>query len=361
MNPLKSVNLLSGALAFAALGALTLPAHAGVLPTRSCAYDPSSGKPNPLAGKAFVSINEIDGDTVFTYQPLPTKLNQNSTRAVVAQQRELTLEDVPLEEGRQLLASNAAYYSELLGYDSSTGFGPVNESLTCWSNADSDSTGSPLRSQGFSTTPNAGASPQTVLADPRPAFVKPNKTASSSAGAGTPEAGTPPPIVQTQATTQTPVPPPTRPPAPTTTAAVSSPRKNSIASLPDGAYRFWNGKTDTPEVSDDRLLKEGGVLFIFRKQGDRITGNFAYIDGEDSACVFGFANRDTVSGFAYPYSNTVQDVKEVFVNLGPANFLRVRRASKTGNVNFYRSALLDLKDFNQINLGPVLPPKNCQA
>ncbi len=373
MNSFSPANLLTGAFALMAplgvLASLTLPAHGSALPTRSCAYDPSSGKANPLAGKAFISINEIEGDTIFTYQILPSQKNRGTTRTVVAQQRELTLENTSLEKARQLLVSAPDYYTDLLGYESSSGFGAVDQSLTCWSNSVGGASDAAPRAQGFSTAPSTSSGEQPVLADPRPAVFKPGPSASASTSA--PASGQKP-LVQTQASTEpapaegtTPSAPaeaPTAAQAPATTVAARKPsRTNTIAKLADGEYRFWNGKSSSPNVSDDTLLTEGGVLFIFRKQGNKITGNFAYIDGEDSACVFGFVNNDTVSGFAYPYSNEVKDAQESFINLGPADFLKVRRASKSGSVNFYRSALLDLQDFNPINLGPVLPPSKCQA
>lgn len=369
MNSFKPANLLTGAFALMAplgvLASLTLPAHGSALPTRSCAYDPSSGKPNPLAGKAFISINEIEGDTIFTYQILPSQKNRGTTRAVVAQQRELTLENTSLEQARSLLVSTPDYYTDLLGYESTSGFGAVNQSLTCWSNSIGGPSDAAPRAQGFSTTPSAGSGEQPVLADPRPAVVKPGPSASASTSK---PASDQKPLVQTQASTEPAAAAPPSVPATTSTATESTTvaarkpsRTNTIAKLADGEYRFWNGRSDSQNVSDDTLLAEGGVLFIFRKQGNKITGNFAYIDGEDSACIFGFVNNDTVSGFAYPYSNEVKDVQESFTNLGPADFLKVRRASQSGNVNFYRSALLDLQEFNPINLGPVLPPSKCQA
>ncbi len=333
------------------------PAQASAPTSRSCAYDPASGKPNPLGDKAFISISEIEGNTIFTYQEVPSQMSRGPAPATVAQKRELTLEKTALDQARQLFLSNPAYYNELLGYNSETGFAPVNASLTCWSNLEEEqglsAANLPVRQQSASVPPGGQVTPPPVIADPRPA---------AGAAPVTPSVTTPPSSSSSSTPTATPAAPATTPP--TTPAATTTPapaRSVTVAALPNGSYRFWNGRPKAPVVTDETLLKEGGVLFVFRKEGDRITGNFSHIDGEDSACIFGIANNNTVSGFAYPYSNEVKPAGENFQSWGPSGFLQVRRSRTEGTINYYGSALLDLADFNRINLGPVVPPSRCQA
>lgn len=133
-----------------------------------------------------------------------------------------------------------------------------------------------------------------------------------------------------------------------------------VSTLPDGNYRYWTGTADTTIVSDAELLEEGGVLFRFQKQGNTITGIFAYVDGE-SICVSGQSNGNTVTGVAVQTeSASVVSSNDMFANFGPSSALRVRRGvqSATETVT-YNSAILNLNGFNRINAGTVLPPSEC--
>lgn len=324
------------------------------IPTQSCSYDPASGKSNPLGDRAAITINEINGDTTFTYQEIPSRSDRGPSVVVVSPKREITLENTSLEAAKQILLENPEYYNDLIGYPSANGFATVNSSLTCWSNdiagdTPPDRAELPTRQVPATSAPIA---PRAVPGNPvvAPAVEDVNNPRLLESPAPAPAATAPAQAPVTQ--------------APATTVATASPRQTpiNIAQLPDGNYRLWNGPAQVgATVSDEQLLEAGGALFIFNKTGDRITGNFAYIDSASSYCVFGQGNNSTVSGFAYPYSDETLDLGETFRNLGPADILRVRRTRVVNDKPFYSSALLDLSTFSQINLGPVLPPSSCQS
>lgn len=96
--------------------------------SRICQYNPESGQPNPLGMRAYITITEADGDTVFTYEQFPSNVADKIT---LTTKRELKFEDTQLDTARVILLQNKNYYSELVGYDDPDGFAPVNEVLTC--------------------------------------------------------------------------------------------------------------------------------------------------------------------------------------------------------------------------------------
>lgn len=149
----------------------------------------------------------------------------------------------------------------------------------------------------------------------------------------------------------------------------------TISDLPDGNYRYWSGPATDAVITGDELLATGGVLFLFSKRGNSVTGNFGQIDGE-SICIQGQANGDTVTGFAlqkFPGAQVLSD-GETFANFPPDGRLKVRRGRSlpsTDSLNIdgrvvpidvvrYSSAILDLRNLNRINAGTVEPPEVCQ-
>ncbi|MBE9126306.1 MULTISPECIES: hypothetical protein [unclassified Coleofasciculus] len=96
--------------------------------SRTCQYDPDSGKPNPLGMRSYITITEEENNTIFTYEQFPSNVAENIT---LATKRELTLYNTSLDTARVILLQNKNYYSELVGYDDPEGFAPVNEVLTC--------------------------------------------------------------------------------------------------------------------------------------------------------------------------------------------------------------------------------------
>ena len=143
-------------------------------------------------------------------------------------------------------------------------------------------------------------------------------------------------------------------------APVNAPT-TTIQTLADGNYRYWNGTTTQSIVSNETLLANGGIVFLFRKQGNNVTGIFSYVDGE-AICVQGQVNGNTISGLAVQtlQGASVLSAGESFASFGPSGALSVRRGRKVSRqVVRYDSALLNLAGLNRINAGSVLPPSGC--
>ncbi|MGC1309143.1 MAG: hypothetical protein WA885_18100 [Phormidesmis sp.] len=270
--------------------------------TTVCAYNPQGGVPNPLGQRSFVTVSEVDGDSVFLYESFSTPVSSPTDAArqadiVIA--RTLTVYNTPLAEARQLLVNEPTYYAELLGIDPAdasgdNGFGPVNDTLAC-------------------------------------------QEVSDGAVAGVPQPGTPP------------APSPEMPAAPPAEAATT------LADLPNGNYRVASADYPFRVVSEEELLESGGALFTFRKFGDSVTGNFGYIDSEIGACVAGTVAGNTITGQAYTDdSGSTTDGKTY---LGPGSFLALGEESVPDR---YDDSVLDLGMFSRINAGTVLPPESCE-
>lgn len=115
-------------------------------PTTVCAFDPSAGAINPLGMRAFITVSEIDGNSVFRFEQFPSFVSSGVASGQaggppvdvdVASERTLTIYETPIAEARQLVVNNPPYYAALLGLDDTdqvmgeNGFGPVNDTLTC--------------------------------------------------------------------------------------------------------------------------------------------------------------------------------------------------------------------------------------
>jgi hypothetical protein len=142
----------------------------------------------------------------------------------------------------------------------------------------------------------------------------------------------------------------------------TAPSRPPISELPDGNYRFWSGIPTVTQISDEELLKQGGIVFLFRKTGDRILGALSQIDAEAGVCIEGVVNGNTVSGFATSFTPR-KDVYtgDEFKTWGvPDGSLQVRRGEVVAdNLVKYTSSLLNLATYNRINVGQVQPPKQC--
>jgi hypothetical protein len=241
-------------------------------PTTTCAFDPNSGKQNPLGMRAFVTIRESEGNVTFVYEQLPAVVGITRSRVSIAQRRELTFFYTALADARQQMLDTPAFYTTLLGSEAPPeGFAPVNAVLTC--------TG-----------------------------------ASSSA---------------------------------------------SISALPDGNYRYWTGRSRNAVVTDEELLRSGGVLFVFRKTGNQVVGNYARVDNV-GICLSGQINDNTLTGIAVQQGDAeVLSAGDRFVAWDPAGLLRVRKGVATENRVRYESAIADLRGFSRINAGTREPPVRC--
>lgn len=139
--------------------------------------------------------------------------------------------------------------------------------------------------------------------------------------------------------------------------------KAKIADLPDGNYRYWTGTPQGVTVTEEELINAGGILFRFRKTGDRIVGIYGQIDNE-TICISGRVNGNTVAGSAVQTEEpfipaTVLSSDDNFAAWDPSGYLKVRRGRKSGNYARYESALLELSNFSRINAGSQLPPSQC--
>jgi len=134
-----------------------------------------------------------------------------------------------------------------------------------------------------------------------------------------------------------------------------------IGTLPDGNYRYWSGSSANPVVTNEELLAGGGVLFLFRKQGNNVTGVFGYVDGE-AICVQGQVNENTVTGISVQNMQGAGVISgaDTFEDFGPSGRIQVRRGRQISPTTVrYSSTLLNLQGLNRINAGDRLPPGGC--
>ncbi|MGD1950124.1 MAG: hypothetical protein ACFB14_10815 [Leptolyngbyaceae cyanobacterium] len=297
--------------------AVNQPLQAQPSPTIVCNYDPSTGAPNPLGMRAFITLKEADGTTEVLYEQLGSRV-PGPAEAVLTVERSLLFPNYSIDRVRQLMLTNATYYRELVGFDDPEGFAAVNSTLIC--RAETVTAPPEPRSPVSTELPDlGGSSPRADL---------PNLENPVSPTNGSADVSTPPTFYET------------------------------IAGLADGNYRYVSGSAEERAYSDQELLNRGGVLFIFNKTGDEIIGDYSYINGE-AICVSGRVSGNTVSGQAYPYDGPARDLDEEFTVWGPATFLRVRRTRGDENNRFYASVTLELNDFSRINAGSSLPPSRC--
>ncbi|MDV3350761.1 hypothetical protein QGP82_18780 [Leptothoe sp. LEGE 181152] len=305
--------------------AINQPLQAQPGPIIVCSYDPSTGAPNPLGMRTFITLREAEGTTEVSYEQLGTFV-PGPVEAVLTSERTLVFPNQSIDRVRQLLLTNDTYYQELVGFDDPEGFAPVNSTLIC-------------RAE---TVARPVARPE-----PRPpAAAELPDLSGTRSRSELPDLDSPAPSGATGSSTGSP-------------AATPPTFYDTIAGLADGNYRYVSGAAEDRAYSEQELLSRGGVLFVFRKTGDEIIGSYSYIDGE-AICVTGRVSGNTVSGQAYPFDGVTRDLGEDFTFWGPATFLRVRRTRGDEGKRYYASATLELNDFSRINAGPSLPPSNCQ-
>lgn len=258
--------------------------------TTVCTFDPNGTASNPLGMRAFVTVSEVEGNSVFLYEQFPsfvTAEGDPDRRADVSSTRTITLYDTPITEARQLVVNNAEYYGALMDISpdevtAENGFGPINETLACQEVSD----------------PNIANVPQ----------------------------------------------PPANPAQPPT--ATEGETTTFFADLSDGNYRLVSADFSNRVVTDEELLEAGGAIFLFRKNGENVTGNFGFIDHEGGSCITGTIEGNTVTGDSYAYSEQVR--AGTFLTLG----------EDVGN-NRYNGSTLNLESFSRINAGTRLPVESC--
>jgi len=254
-----------------------------------CQYDPDSGFPNALGMRSYITITEADGNTTFVLDrfaaPLANPENADQ-QADVTEERSLTLYNIGLDDARQLMIDQPFYYAELLEVD--------GESLTL-------------------------------------DFTEVDKTLACEVAESEPS-------VEPEPAEPTPTPEPSEPDADSGGLDLSA--------LPNGNYRVVSADFPNRIVSDEELLEAGGVMFLFRKFGDEVTGVYSFIDNEGGSCIVGTLEGNTVTGEAFAYSENVRE--GTFLTLGsPAGGGR------------YPGSVLNLDSASRINAGSRLPVESC--
>jgi len=250
-----------------------------------CAYNPESGVPNPLGMRAFITVGQVENNSVFVNEQFPSPVSTAasvegaeedaaaSEPATIASQRTLTLFNTPIEEARVRVVNNPTYYAELLGTSveslGTSGFSEVNDTLTCEDN-------------GVAATPT--------------------------------------------------------PPAP----------QSTFADLPDGNYRLASADFPLSVVDTQALLESESIVYLFRKSGDEVVGEFFYPETDSSICISGTIEGNVVTGQGALFGTeaTVPD----------SDFLTVANQSMG---NRFSNVTLNLESFSRINAGTVLPPQSC--
>jgi uncharacterized protein YecT (DUF1311 family) len=145
-------------------------------------------------------------------------------------------------------------------------------------------------------------------------------------------------------------------------------KTSTVASLPDGNYRYVSAKFASFTVSDDELVKAGGYELRVRKKGNKLTSILGQIDSGNTICISGDVSGNTVVGRAVEVSeppfnpkDTIRSAGEEFAawDLMGGSILKVRRGKKVGNKIEYASALLNLSGLNRINTGTRPAPVSC--
>lgn len=104
--------------------------HLAAAAATACAYDPQSGRPNPLGMRAAVTLEEQGGNTSVIYEQFPEQL-PGSAPATLSTKRELVFYETPIEQARALLLDDPGYYRTLTDDDDPAGFAPVDATLLC--------------------------------------------------------------------------------------------------------------------------------------------------------------------------------------------------------------------------------------
>lgn len=96
---------------------------------RVCEYTPAEGQPSPLGEQASLRIREQEGNTIFTYQPDPSEMLDQTIE--LSGRRELTYRNTDLDTARVILIQNPEHYKRLIDKETPQDFAAVNERLTC--------------------------------------------------------------------------------------------------------------------------------------------------------------------------------------------------------------------------------------
>lgn len=146
----------------------------------------------------------------------------------------------------------------------------------------------------------------------------------------------------------------------------------TLASRPDGNYRYLAGDAEFRTYTDAELQQQGGSIFVLKKEGNNITGNLLPQLGQPGICVTGVVSGNVVTGAAYPYGTpdpaaeggdpSSNNTGEITLQQYGNGALVVSRPTRpAAGVLYYAGAVLDLSGFSMINAGVIVPPSGCDA
>lgn len=127
------------------------------------------------------------------------------------------------------------------------------------------------------------------------------------------------------------------------------PLSGQFDTLPDGNYRLTSADLPFRVINTPELLQSGGSVFLFKKVGSTVTGDFYDPETDSSVCIEGTLNADAVIGQAS------LDGTESTVPNSDALFIFDQSISDGSS-----EAVLDLVEFSRINAGTVLPRESCE-
>jgi hypothetical protein len=136
----------------------------------------------------------------------------------------------------------------------------------------------------------------------------------------------------------------------------------TLATLPDGNYRYVAGAAEQRTYTEAELQQRGTALFVFRKEGTTVTGRLWPNPSTPAAsyCVTGTVSENSLSGAAYGATATEKETAPSEPVAIAALQLSPSAQTESGDL-YYATAVLDLSGFSMINVGPILPPASCGA
>ena len=137
---------------------------------------------------------------------------------------------------------------------------------------------------------------------------------------------------------------------------------STLASRPDGNYRYVAGAVENRAYSDAELQQQSRAVFVLKKDGNRIVGELTPRFGESSSvCITGIVSGDSISGSAYAQADDDKLSASTLVASAPAGALQLQSTGSMSEVSAPIGAVLDLSSFSMINAGSALPPKSCEG
>lgn len=281
-------------LALLGLSILTSSAKAEILTV--CEYDPSLGFEDPLnsgdagTGEANLTVTNVDGVTTFNYSFQPSQqVRSDDGRSFVIKNPQLSVQR-SLRFLDTTLELARQYMLENPEY--------YAELL--------DATVEGLQGRGYET------------------FDRTLTCREEEATRG-PEPGSPtPPLSQTPG---------------------SQPNFDNLA---DGNYRVTSADLPFRVVTDRELLESEGTVFLFKKTGNTVSGDFFYPETDESICIEGTLSGDTVRG-----AGRLEGTEATVPDSNALSFGDVIDGQVVSAV------VLDLSNFSRINAGTALPRENC--